>query len=67
MHSEKVNSSSYLSKKKRSKFIKFHFTSFILLSDKRLINVLNVRQISHKINRVAFGDYFPGVVNPLDG
>ncbi|XP_060676484.1 uncharacterized protein LOC107427167 isoform X4 [Ziziphus jujuba] len=23
--------------------------------------------ISHKINRLAFGDYFPGVVNPLDG
>ncbi|KAK9023870.1 hypothetical protein V6N11_004063 [Hibiscus sabdariffa] len=22
--------------------------------------------ISHKINRLAFGDYFPGVVNPLD-
>lgn len=23
-------------------------------------------QISHKINKLAFGDYFPGVVNPLD-
>ncbi|EYU34273.1 hypothetical protein MIMGU_mgv1a014288mg [Erythranthe guttata] len=23
--------------------------------------------ISHTINRLAFGDYFPGVVNPLDG
>ncbi|CAI9763892.1 unnamed protein product [Fraxinus pennsylvanica] len=23
--------------------------------------------ISHKINRLAFGDYFPGVINPLDG
>ncbi|XP_010939627.1 uncharacterized protein [Elaeis guineensis] len=23
--------------------------------------------ISHKINRLAFGEYFPGVVNPLDG
>ncbi|KAG9451546.1 hypothetical protein H6P81_011511 [Aristolochia fimbriata] len=23
--------------------------------------------VSHKINRLAFGDYFPGVVNPLDG
>ncbi|KAM1030475.1 hypothetical protein EV1_033968 [Malus domestica] len=23
--------------------------------------------ISHKINRLAFGDYFPGVQNPLDG
>ena len=24
-------------------------------------------QISHRINRLAFGEYFPGVVNPLDG
>ncbi|KAL0325008.1 UNVERIFIED_CONTAM: Endoplasmic reticulum-Golgi intermediate compartment protein 3, partial [Sesamum radiatum] len=23
--------------------------------------------ISHRINRLAFGDYFPGAVNPLDG
>ncbi|KAK8677914.1 hypothetical protein V6N13_143433 [Hibiscus sabdariffa] len=23
--------------------------------------------LSHKINRLAFGDFFPGVVNPLDG
>ncbi|XP_010535613.1 PREDICTED: endoplasmic reticulum-Golgi intermediate compartment protein 3-like [Tarenaya hassleriana] len=23
--------------------------------------------ISHRVNRLAFGDYFPGVVNPLDG
>ncbi|KAK9748973.1 hypothetical protein RND81_02G093900 [Saponaria officinalis] len=23
--------------------------------------------ITHKINRLAFGDYYPGVVNPLDG
>ncbi|KAF4365943.1 hypothetical protein F8388_019187 [Cannabis sativa] len=23
--------------------------------------------ISHKINKLAFGDYFPGAVNPLDG
>ncbi|KAB2083011.1 hypothetical protein ES319_A05G236800v1 [Gossypium barbadense] len=23
--------------------------------------------LSHTINRLAFGDYFPGVVNPLDG
>ncbi|GAB4860574.1 hypothetical protein Ancab_035734, partial [Ancistrocladus abbreviatus] len=23
--------------------------------------------ITHKINRLAFGDYIPGVVNPLDG
>ena len=24
-------------------------------------------QISHKINKLAFGDYYPGKVNPLDG
>ncbi|GAB2219435.1 hypothetical protein Droror1_Dr00007070 [Drosera rotundifolia] len=23
--------------------------------------------ISHKINKLSFGDYFPGIVNPLDG
>lgn len=23
--------------------------------------------ITHKINKLAFGDYFPGIVNPLDG
>ncbi|GKF03891.1 endoplasmic reticulum-Golgi intermediate compartment protein 3, partial [Tanacetum coccineum] len=23
--------------------------------------------VSHKINRIAYGEYFPGVVNPLDG
>ncbi|RVW13279.1 Endoplasmic reticulum-Golgi intermediate compartment protein 3 [Vitis vinifera] len=23
--------------------------------------------ISHRINKLAFGDHFPGVVNPLDG
>lgn len=31
------------------------------------INLKCMIQISHKINRLAFGDYFPGVVNPLDG
>ncbi|KAF7139960.1 hypothetical protein RHSIM_Rhsim06G0084500 [Rhododendron simsii] len=28
---------------------------------------INLIQISHKINRLTFGEYFPGVVNPLDG
>ncbi|CAN6584020.1 unnamed protein product [Malus baccata var. baccata] len=28
---------------------------------------LEVNKISHTINRLSFGDYFPGVVNPLDG
>ncbi|XAR49448.1 hypothetical protein NMG60_11032663 [Bertholletia excelsa] len=27
---------------------------------------MDVYNISHKINKLAFGDYFPGVVNPLD-
>lgn len=25
------------------------------------------KQISHKINKLSFGEEFPGVVNPLDG
>lgn len=32
-----------------------------------LINLYDVIQVSHKINRLTFGEYFPGVVNPLDG
>uniref|UniRef100_A0A5B6ZN21 Putative endoplasmic reticulum-Golgi intermediate compartment protein 3 n=1 Tax=Davidia involucrata TaxID=16924 RepID=A0A5B6ZN21_DAVIN len=28
---------------------------------------MDTYNISHRINRLAFGDYFPGVVNPLDG
>lgn len=28
---------------------------------------VHLMQLSHTINRLAFGDYFPGVVNPLDG
>ncbi|XP_052192544.1 uncharacterized protein LOC127801428 [Diospyros lotus] len=27
----------------------------------------DIYNISHKINKLAFGHYFPGVVNPLDG
>ena len=27
---------------------------------------ISVIQVSHKITRLSFGDYFPGVVNPLD-
>ncbi|KAJ0985949.1 hypothetical protein J5N97_004305 [Dioscorea zingiberensis] len=26
-----------------------------------------VKEISHKIQRLSFGEYFPGIVNPLDG
>ncbi|GFQ04438.1 endoplasmic reticulum-golgi intermediate compartment protein 3 [Phtheirospermum japonicum] len=32
-----------------------------------LYGFLDVNKMSHKINRLAFGEYFPGVVNPLDG
>jgi hypothetical protein len=49
---------------RESKIFKFHPTSACFLIS--VINALNVRQISHKINRLSFGDYFPGVVNPLD-
>ncbi|KAL2503815.1 Endoplasmic reticulum vesicle transporter protein [Abeliophyllum distichum] len=31
------------------------------------VNKKDSFNISHKINRLAFGDYFPGVINPLDG
>ncbi|XP_062077165.1 uncharacterized protein LOC133782035 [Humulus lupulus] len=27
----------------------------------------DTHNISHKINKLAFGDYFPGAINPLDG
>ncbi|OAY32105.1 hypothetical protein MANES_14G166600v8 [Manihot esculenta] len=40
-------------------------------SDVKVHDLLSVNlytyNISHKINRLALGDYFPGVVNPLDG
>ncbi|OEL21199.1 Endoplasmic reticulum-Golgi intermediate compartment protein 3 [Dichanthelium oligosanthes] len=32
-----------------------------------LTNVESIDQISHKINKLSFGEEFPGVVNPLDG
>ncbi|CAN1324709.1 Endoplasmic reticulum-Golgi intermediate compartment protein 3, partial [Linum perenne] len=32
-----------------------------------LTNADMIDQVSHRINSLAFGDYFPGVVNPLDG
>jgi hypothetical protein len=38
--------------------------------DRKLIFVhspLYWKQISHKINKLSFGEEFPGVVNPLDG
>uniref|UniRef100_A0A6M2EIT7 Endoplasmic reticulum vesicle transporter C-terminal domain-containing protein n=1 Tax=Populus davidiana TaxID=266767 RepID=A0A6M2EIT7_9ROSI len=43
----------------------FHQSNF------QLLDLLDMQKesynISHRINRLAFGDYFPGVVNPLDG
>lgn len=33
----------------------------------KLINIDFVPQLTHKVNRLAYGDFFPGVVNPLDG
>ncbi|KAK6253251.1 hypothetical protein QUC31_014971 [Theobroma cacao] len=43
----------------------FHQTN-IFLSD-LLAFQKDSYNISHRINRLAFGEYFPGVVNPLDG
>ncbi|KAI4318698.1 hypothetical protein MLD38_032373 [Melastoma candidum] len=43
----------------------FHQSSF------NLLELLSLQRenynISHKINRLTFGEYFPGIVNPLDG
>ncbi|XP_022727443.1 endoplasmic reticulum-Golgi intermediate compartment protein 3-like isoform X2 [Durio zibethinus] len=43
----------------------FHHTNFFL--DDLLAFQKDSYNISHRINRLAFGEYFPGVVNPLDG
>ncbi|KAH9603159.1 hypothetical protein KSS87_018605 [Heliosperma pusillum] len=51
----------------------FHFVpgKAFHLSDFQPADLLAVQKddynISHKINKLAFGEYFPGVVNPLDG
>lgn len=42
----------------------FHISDFLgdlIMLEKPTYNV------SHRINKLAFGDYFPGIVNPLDG
>lgn len=43
----------------------FHLSSFNLYELLGLDN--DIYNISHKINKLAFGDYYPGVKNPLDG
>ncbi|XVE49571.1 hypothetical protein DITRI_Ditri01bG0092300 [Diplodiscus trichospermus] len=43
----------------------FHQTNIFL--DDLLAFQKDSYNISHRINRLAFGEYFPGVVNPLDG
>lgn len=51
----------------------FHFATGKSLhhSNVKVHDLLSVKSysynISHRINILAFGDYFPGVVNPLDG
>ncbi|KAK4741195.1 hypothetical protein SAY87_024783 [Trapa incisa] len=43
----------------------FHYSNFHLQD---LLSIQNdIYNISHKINKLSFGDYFPGMVNPLDG
>ncbi|XP_039006772.1 endoplasmic reticulum-Golgi intermediate compartment protein 3-like isoform X2 [Hibiscus syriacus] len=42
----------------------FHQSSFFFDD---LISFQDSYNISHRINRLAFGEYFPGAVNPLDG
>ncbi|WCJ42004.1 Endoplasmic reticulum-Golgi intermediate compartment protein 3 [Euphorbia peplus] len=32
-----------------------------------VLNAIHMYNISHTINKLSFGDYFPGVINPLDG
>lgn len=45
-----------------NEILHFIFVCFLLL----LVDISILLQLSHKINRLAFGDYFPGVINPLD-
>ncbi|XP_057421750.1 uncharacterized protein LOC130715649 [Lotus japonicus] len=51
----------------------FHFStgksflqSAIFLTDLLALQD-NHYNISHKINKISFGDHYPGLVNPLDG
>lgn len=48
----------------------WYYSSFLFSSKTHvpiISNSSSVIQISHKINKLTFGDYFPGVLNPLDG
>lgn len=45
-------------------------STYSIVQNRKLIIVyspLHWKQISHKINKLSFGEEFPGVVNPLDG
>ncbi|KAD5317994.1 hypothetical protein E3N88_17940 [Mikania micrantha] len=49
----------------------FHFIKSFHQSSIHILDLLTFNEdsynISHKINKLAFGDYYPGIVNPLDG
>ncbi|KAK9075720.1 hypothetical protein SSX86_004049 [Deinandra increscens subsp. villosa] len=49
----------------------FHFVKSFHQSSIHIPDLLTFNEdsynISHKINKLAFGDYYPGIVNPLDG
>lgn len=49
----------------------FHFVKSFHQSSVHIPDLLAFQEdsynISHKINKLAFGDYYPGIVNPLDG
>nr|GEU73887.1 endoplasmic reticulum-Golgi intermediate compartment protein 3-like [Tanacetum cinerariifolium] len=49
----------------------FHFIKSFHQSSIHLPDMLAFQEdsynISHKINKLAFGEYYPGIVNPLDG
>ncbi|KVI10936.1 endoplasmic reticulum-Golgi intermediate compartment protein 3-like [Cynara cardunculus var. scolymus] len=49
----------------------FHFVKSFHQSSIHIPDLMAFQEdsynISHKINKLAFGDYYPGIVNPLDG
>lgn len=49
----------------------FHFIKSFHQSSIHLPDMLAFQEdsynISHKINKLAFGEYYPGIINPLDG
>ena len=66
-HLSRISITELVSAKEYELINHFLIAHHALLNKNHLINVNNVIQITHKINRLAFGGYFPGVVNPLDG